>query len=99
MAPAKLKGTLSSLVQSWNTVAMHPSLFKALCSISYWSWVGHPMDKHTLIIKGGTIRSTILAAAVKVSCSYCTVYLYLYCVPYYAVSLCSNAGLLSRLYS
>ena len=45
---------------------MHPSLFKALQFISYWLWVGYHMDKHALILKGGTIHFAILAAAVKV---------------------------------
>ena len=55
---------------------MHPSLFKALCSISYWPWVGYPMGKHTLILKGGAICCAILVAAVKVLCSYHRVYIY-----------------------
>ena len=70
MAPAKLKGTSSSLVQSWNPISMHPSLFKALWSIPYWSWIGYPMGKRALILKGGTIRSAVLVAVVTVPCSY-----------------------------
>ena len=86
LAPAKLKGISSSFVLSWNPVSMHPSLFKALCSLFYWLWVSYPVGKHALILKGGAIHSAILAAAVNVPCSYCRVYLYLSHVPYYAVS-------------
>ena len=57
---------------------MHPSLFKALSSISYWPWVVYPMGKCTLILKGCAIWSAILAATI-------------YPVPYCAVSLCRNA--------
>ena len=78
---------------------MYPSIFKALCSTSYWPWVSYPMGKLALILKGITICSAILAAALKVLYSYCRVYLYLYGVPYYVVSLYSNAVLLSRLYA
>ena len=77
---------------------MHPSLFKALCSTSYWLWVSYPMGKHSLIFKGSAICSVILVA-VKVLCGYYKVYLCLYCVHYYAVSLFSNAVLLSMLYA
>ena len=36
------------------------------------------MSKRAIILKGGTIHSAILAAAVKVPCGYHRVYLYLY---------------------
>ena len=78
---------------------MYPSLFKALCSISYWPWVGYLMGRRTLILIGDAIRSAIPVAAVKILCSYYRVYLCLYHVPYYAVSLFGNAILLSRLYA
>ena len=77
---------------------MYFSLFKALCSISNWPWVIYPMGKYAFVLKGTFICSAILAAAVKVLCgfcSYCRVYLYFCHVPYYMVSLCSNAILLS----
>ena len=78
---------------------MYPSPFKALHCSSYWPWVGHPMGKHTFILKGSAICSAILVAAVKVLCGYCRVHLCLYHVPYYAVSLFGNAVPLSRLYA
>ena len=49
LAPAKLKGTSSSFVLSWNPASMHPSLFKALWSLFYWLWVSYPVGKHALI--------------------------------------------------
>ena len=64
MAPAKLKGTLSSLMQSQNPISMHPSVFKALWSNSYWLRGIYPMGKHALISKGSTMCSAILAADV-----------------------------------
>ena len=62
MAP--VKGTLSSLTQSQNPVSMHPSVFKALWSISYWLQGIYPVGKHALISKGSTLCSAILVAAV-----------------------------------
>ena len=53
---------------------MYPSLFKPLCCTSYWLWVIYPVGKHALILKGTAFYSAILAAAVKVLCSYCRVY-------------------------
>ena len=41
---------------------MHPSLFKALSSASYWPWVSYPMGKRALILKRGTNHSVILVA-------------------------------------
>ena len=99
MAPAKLKGTSSFLVRSWEPSNLCTLLYlrsSVLLPIGHGSfalWVSVPLSK------GGAICSTILAAAVKVLCSYCRVYLYLYRVPYCAVSLCGNAVLLSRLYA
>ena len=90
MAPAKLKGVfLWGLV---SPVTMYSSLFKALCSSSYWLWVSYPMGKGTLILKGSAICSATLAAAVKVLCSYCRVYLYLYpyCTMQYLPSECCS---------
>ena len=55
------------------------------------------MREHALILKGGANHSAILLAAVRVLCSYHSVYLYFYPVPYYAVSLCGNTVLLCRL--
>ena len=66
---------------------MHPSLFKACSSAFYWPWVIYPMGKPALILKGCVNCSAILAAMVRVLCSYHRVYLYLYPVPYCAVSL------------
>ena len=66
---------------------MHPSVFKALFYACYWPWVIYPMDKCALILKGGTNHSAILAGTVRVLCGYHRVYLYLYPVPYCAVSI------------
>ena len=76
---------------------MHPSVFKAFSSVSYWPWAVYPMGKHALILKGSANRSAILVATVRVLCSYHRAYLYFYPVPYYTVSLCGNTVLLSRL--
>ena len=76
-----------------------PSLFKALCCSSYWPLVSYPMGKCALILKGSAIYSAVLAAAVKVLCSYYRVYLWLYHVLYYAVSPFGNTILLYRLYA
>ena len=99
MAPAKLKSTLSPLLWSQEPCNYIASLFKVLYSTSYWLWVIYSMGKCALILKGSAICSTVLAAAVKVLCGYHRVYLYLYHVPYNAVSPCGNAILLSRLYA
>ena len=66
MAPAKLKGTSSSLVQSQEPIPIHPSLFKALSSASCWLSVVYPMGKCALILKGGANHSAILMAMVRV---------------------------------
>ena len=45
---------------------MHPSLFKALSSSFYWLWVIYHMGKHSLISKGSTNHSVVLATTVRV---------------------------------
>ena len=90
MTPAKLKGILSSLVQSRNPVFMHPSLFKVLWSLCYWLWVSYPMGECSLILKGGIIRSAVLVATVKVPCGYCRVYHNtMYCAVWYLYTVMS----------
>ena len=64
---------------------MHHSVFKAFFYACYWPWVVCPME--ALILKGGTNRSAILAAMVRVLCSYHSVYLYLYPVLCCVVSM------------
>ena len=54
MAPVKLKGISSSLLQSWNPALMWPSLFKPFYSVFYWLSASYPMGKHSFISKGGT---------------------------------------------
>ena len=98
MALAKLKGTLSSLVWSRNPVTMHPSVFKALWSYSYWLqgitlWVSVPLSLKVVLS-----ALPYLQLLYRYLVVICRVYLCLYCIPYCAVSPYGNA-ILSRLYA